>query len=195
MAKFQSLLGSHKSSLMKKTILIVAAMLFVSGGLLAQKKNDIKTDLFSPILRTGTFKYERAFTDDISAQLAFFYTGFHAGETALFSGFGITPEFRFYLSATPAPNGTYLAPNVRYFKFTLTDSEVEGEGGLSNISIAFNLGKQVLLKNIAVIDAWVGPSYNFRTFEAVSPDSDVGYQFLEANGFGIRLGLAVGLAF
>ena len=162
---------------------------------MAQKKNDIKTDLFSPFLRTYTFKYERALTQSMSAQLGFFYTGFHPGETTVFSGFALTPEFRFYLSSTPAPNGTYLAPNVRYYQFTLTDTEVEGEGKLSNISLAFNLGKQVLLKNIAIIDAWVGPSYNFRNLEVIDPESDLGYQFFEGNGFGIRLGIAIGLAF
>lgn len=180
---------------MKKALLVTTALFLISGSLLAQKKNDIKTDLFSPFLRTYTFKYERAFTESMAAQLAFFYTGIHPGGTGQLNGIGITPEFRFYLSSTPAPSGTYLAPNIRYYRFTVTDTEVDGEGSLSNISIAFNLGKQVLLKNIVVIDAWVGPSYNFRTLEVVSPDSDLGYAFLEGNGFGIRLGLSIGLAF
>lgn len=181
---------------MKKIFLLLFAVFFVSNSLLAQKKNDIKTDLFSPILRTGALKYERAITEDIGFQLGFFYTGYSPREsTTVFSGFGITPEFRYYLSTTPAPNGTYLAPNVRYYKFTLSDTEVEGEGSISNISLAINLGKQVLLKNVVIIDAWVGPSYNFRTFEVTSGEIDAGMEIFEGNGFGLRLGLAVGIAF
>ena len=177
---------------MKRALLLVLVLFFISTSLLAQKMNVVKTDLFSPILRTGTLKYERAFTEDIAVQLGFFYTGFHPfdSETTV-RGYGITPEFRFYLSTTPAPNGTYLAPNVRYYSFTLADPYVTGEGTLSNISLAINLGKQVLLKDIVVIDAWVGPSYNFRTIS--SSEYDVGFN--EGNGFGIRLGLAIGIAF
>ena len=94
---------------MKRALLLVLVLFFISTSLLAQKMNVVKTDLFSPILRTGTLKYERAFTEDIAVQLGFFYTGFHPfdSETTV-RGYGITPEFRFYLSTTPAPNGTYF---------------------------------------------------------------------------------------
>ena len=55
-------------------------MLIISGGLYAQKMNAVKTDLFSAFLRTGVFKYERAFNENISAQLGFFYTGYSPGD-------------------------------------------------------------------------------------------------------------------
>lgn len=179
---------------MKRAIIFFAAFFFISSSLMAQKKMNIKTDLFSPILRTGTLKFERAFTDDISFQLGFFYTGIHPrnSETTL-GGYGITPEFRFYLSNSPAPHGTYLAPNIRYYNLTATDPIVNEEGTLTNISLAINIGKQALLKDIVVIDAWVGPSYNFRTVSASSPDFNVG--ITGVNGFGVRLGIAIGIAF
>jgi hypothetical protein len=179
---------------MKKTLLIISAALLVSTGLLGQKKNNIKTDLFSPILRTGTLKFERAFTEDVSFQIGFFYTGYSPRETeSTLNGFGITPELRYYLSETPAPNGTYLAPNIRYYNFTVSDPVVDEEGTLTNISLAINLGKQVLLKDLVLIDAWVGPSYNFRSLSATSPDFSTG--IADANGFGLRFGIAIGLAF
>ena len=166
----------------------------MSTTLLAQKTMDIKTDLFSPILRTGTLKIEKAFTEDISVQLGFFYSGYHARESeTTMNGYGITPEFRFYLSATPAPNGTYLAPNIRYYNFKVTDPVVNEEGTLSNVSLAINLGKQVLLKDIVVIDVWVGPSYNFRSVTATSPEFDTGISGI--NGVGLRMGIAIGIAF
>ena len=108
---------------MKKIVIVGLSMLIMSSVIYAQdaqKMNVVKTDLFSAFLRTGVIKYERAFTDDISAQLGFFYTGFSPRESdASLSGWGITPEFRFYLSDTPAPQGTYLAPNFRYMSLTV----------------------------------------------------------------------------
>jgi hypothetical protein len=151
---------------MKKIVLLGLSMLIISTGLMAQKRNAIKTDLFSAFLRTGVIKYERAFNDDLSAQLGFFYTGYSPRETeATLSGWGITPEFRLYLSDTPAPHGTYLAPNVRYMSLTAEDPAVSESATLTSFGIAFNLGRQWLLKDIVLIDAWVGPAYNFRTLE------------------------------
>ena len=90
---------------MKRIVLIAFAALIVSTGLMGQKQNVIKTDLFSAILRTGVLKYERALNEDMSLQLGAFYTGYSPRDVdARLSGFGITPEFRYYLSSTPAPH-------------------------------------------------------------------------------------------
>ena len=170
-------------------------MLILSTALLAQKMNTVKTDLFSPFLRTGVLKYERAFTEDISFQLGFFYTGWTPRESdTKLNGWGITPEFRYYLSSTPAPSGTYLAPNFRYMSLTVSDPVDDVEGTLTSLSFAFNLGKQVVLKDIIVIDAWVGPVYAFRSLSASAEGADTG-PLPEADGFGIRAGIAIGLAF
>ncbi len=180
---------------MKKIVVLVFTMLIISAGLIAQdvwKKNAIKTDLFSPFLRTGVLKYERAFTEDISVQLGFFYTGYSPGDSeAKLSGFGITPEFRFYLSDTPAPAGTYLAPNFRYMSQKAEDPTINEEATLTSLGLAINLGKQWILKDIVLIDIWVGPVYNFRTLNDPSGEVDVE----GADGFGLRLGLALGIAF
>ena len=162
---------------MKKLAFLTIALLIFSAGLFAQKMNTVKTDLFSAFLRTGVIKYERAFTEDISAQLGFFYTGYSPKETETkLSGWGITPEFRYYLSSTPAPNGTYLAPNFRYMSLTVSDPDPleGGEGTLTSLSFAINLGKQVVLKDIIVIDAWVGPVYAFRSISAEAEGVDTG---------------------
>ena len=83
-----------------------------------------------------------ALNEDMSFQLGFFYSKYQPPDTeTILTGYGITPEFRYYLSDTPAPNGFYLAPNFRYYKFTLEDPTVSGEGTLTNFSLALNLGK------------------------------------------------------
>ena len=182
-----------KSTIMKRVIFIIAAFLLAAPGLRAQKVNDIKTDLFSAFLRTGALKYERAFTEDISAQLGFFYTGYHpSGADATLDGFGITPEFRLYLSESPAPDGIYIAPNVRYMALTVKATDSNEQAKLTVFGFAFNIGIQKLLKDIVVLDAWLGPSYNFRSIEQ-NTIADVGIP--DANGFGIRVGVAVGIAF
>jgi hypothetical protein len=179
---------------MKKIALLGFTMLIVSAGLNAQKMNAVKTDLFSAFLRTGVIKYERAFTDDISVQLGFFYTGIHPRDSeSTLNGFGITPEFRFYLTETPAPAGTYLAPNFRYMKLTAFDPLVDAEATLTSFGFAVNLGKQWLFKDIVALDAWVGPVYNFRTLEDPSGEVDPGISGID--GFGLRLGIAVGILF
>ena len=131
---------------MKRIVLLIPALIVISAGLLGQKTNNIKTDLFSPILRTFVIKYEKAFNQDMSGQLGFFYTGYHPRDvnTSL-SGFGITPEFRYYLSESPAPNGTYLAPNVRYMNLKAEDFDTGEYATITVFGFAINLGKQVLL--------------------------------------------------
>ena len=177
---------------MKKIVLLGFSLLIISTGMMAQKRNAIKTDLFSAFLRTGVLKYERAFSDEISFQLGFFYTGYSPrGTEAKLNGWGITPEFRWYLSETPAPHGTYLAPNVRYMSLTAEDQTVEEEATLTSFGLAFNLGRQWLLKDIVLIDAWVGPAYNFRTLDDPTGEVDIE----GADGFGLRLGLALGILF
>jgi len=178
---------------MKKIALLALSMLLLSAGLHAQKMNAVKTDLFSAFLRTGVLKYERAFNENMSAQLGFFYTGYSPGDSdGKLSGIGITPEFRYYLSSTPAPNGTYLAPNFRYMSLTVSDNL--DEGTLTSLGFAINLGKQVVLKDVIVIDAWVGPVYAFRSISESVGGVDLG-QISGADGFGLRLGIAIGIAF
>lgn len=184
---------SLTSKTMKKIVLLAFSMLILSAGLSAQKMNTVKTDLFSAFLRTGVLKYERAFNENMSAQLGFFYTGYSPRDTeSSLNGFGITPEFRYYLSDTPAPNGTYLAPNFRYMKLNVEDPVANESGTLTSLGFAINLGKQVVLKDIIVIDAWVGPVYAFRSVDA-SGELETGIS--DVDGFGVRLGIAIGIAF
>ena len=179
---------------MKKVIFLFIGILFLGMNLNAQKRNVIKTNLFSPIIRTGHLIYERALNDDMSLQLGFFYTGYKDKDTdATLSGWGITPEFRYYLSENkPAPAGIYLAPTARYNKFTISD-DAGDEAELSAFGFSINFGAQMILKDIVAIDAFIGPSYNFRDFKETIGEVESPIQ--EANGFGIRIGLCIGLAF
>lgn len=149
---------------MNRCFLLSLAFLIPSVGSFAQKKNNVKTDLFSPIIRTYVLKYERALNQDMGLQLGLFYTGYRPGDSeSVLNGYGITPEFRYYLSESPAPNGFYLAPNFRYMKLTATDQLTDEAGSLTSAGIALNLGGQWILKDVVAVDLWLGPSYNFRS--------------------------------
>jgi hypothetical protein len=180
---------------MKKIALFAIATLILSTGLMAQKQNVFKTDLFSAFLRTGVLKYERALNENMSLQLGAFYTGYSPRDTeGKLTGFGITPEFRYYLSEqNPAPQGTYLAPNFRYMQLIANDPVANAEATLTVYGFAINLGFQRIFKDIVAVDGWIGPSYNFRNLDDPSGEVDAG--ITTVNGFGMRLGLAIGIAF
>jgi hypothetical protein len=92
------LLLTTKPIFMKK-ILLVTVLVFAVIIANAQKKNVFKLNFVSPVLKTYNFQYERVLGEKKSFQLGFFYTGATAGEVGL-SGFGITPEYRMYLSSS-----------------------------------------------------------------------------------------------
>ncbi|KXK23013.1 MAG: hypothetical protein UZ12_BCD005002885 [Bacteroidetes bacterium OLB12] len=136
--------------------------------------------------------YERKVSATGSFQLGAFYTGFTSGDTE-FKGFGITPEYRFYLSETEAPVGVYVAPFVRYMDFDLTDEATTSDGTLSMFGGGLVIGKQWIFKEKISLDAFVGPQYATGDVKVKSGtdsfDTDV------FDGFGIRAGLTFGFAF
>ena len=160
-------------------------------------KNALKTDLFGWFVGTGVLKYERVFSENISAQLGFFYSwdfpSYDEGYSA--TGFAITPEFRYYLSnKNPAPRGIYLAPNYRYQKLETENWEENSEATVITNSIAINLGYQLVLKDLFLVEAWAGLAYNFRKVEDETlPGAGIGYN--DENEFGARIGVSIGLVF
>ena len=74
---------------------------------------------------------------------------------------------------------------------TAKDPSINEEANLTSFGLAINLGKQWMLKDIVLIDIWIGPAYNFRTLDDPTGDVDID----GTDGFGIRLGLSLGVAF
>lgn len=157
------------------------------------KFNVIKTNLFSPIIRTYHLNYERVINEDMSGQLGFYYTGFHIAETNL-SGFGITPEYRYYLSEKAAPAGIYVAISPRYLSFSLTEENTDSEASWSAFGAALNVGAQALLKDVVTIEAYIGPAYSTGKID-VSVGSEDDFSLGSLDGFGIRFGVVIGVAF
>lgn len=178
-------------------ILVFAGMVCASVSSFAQG-NVIKVNILSPIVRTANFSYERALNESSSLQVGFFYTGF-SDDNATYRGFGITPEYRFYLGSNPAPEGAYLAPFVRFTKLSLdvdeTDVSSGGEADFTAFGGGLVVGRQWVLKERITMDIFGGPAYNSGTVDVKSGDSsdfDVSGGF---DGFTLRLGFTIGVKF
>lgn len=122
----------------------------------------VKVNLLSPIAETFSGAYENVLSPETSLQISVFINAY---------GFGVTPEYRYYLSATPAPQGVYIAPFLRYFE--VDGDEATFGGGLV-------IGKQSIFKNKVSVDAFFGPSYNTFVVD-------------ELFEFGLRAGITLGL--
>lgn len=167
---------------------LFACMVFTANA--QSKGNVIKINIFSPIVKTFNIQYEKTLTATSSFQLGFFYTGYSSGSTD-FSGFGITPEYRAYLSETDAPKGVYIAPFLRYQNFTLTDGG--NKGTFNSFGGGLIIGKQWIFKEKVALDIFIGPSYSSGSAKTTSGSGtfDTGV----FDGFGIRTGLCLGFAF
>jgi hypothetical protein len=181
---------------MKKIIfLFFSILLLCSVSFLgySQKSNYVKANLFSPLVRTGSFFYERVLNDDMSGQLGFFFTKVVVGNTKL-SGFGITPEFRYYLSESAAPKGLFMAPYFRYQSFKLSIDGGSAEGNLSVVGGGLLVGAQTLLKDVITIEAFLGPAYSSGNVDVTSGSED-DFEIGTFDGFGVRVGITVGIGF
>ena len=170
-------------------LFLVALML--TGFLMANGQgNVIKINILSPVVKTFNIQYEKKLSAASSFQLGFFYTGYSTGSTS-FSGFGLTPEYRFYLSDTEAPKGVYAAPFVRYQNFTLTNGG--DKGTLSLIGGGLILGKQWLFKEKFALDIFIGPSYSSGSTKVTSGSNS--FDTGSFGGFSVRTGICFGYAF
>lgn len=184
---------------MKKPLLLFFVFaLFSNSSIFAQKQNLIKVNFLSPVVKTFNFQYEHAISEKKSLQLGIFYTGYSTSGTS-FSGFGITPEFRMYLAAGKiAPEGFYLAPFIRYQSFTLKATEdfsgTEAKATMSAFRPGFIVGYQWLFSDIVSLEFFLGPSYSFSSLKVTSgTESDFSTGIFD--GFGLRSGLSLGIAF
>ncbi|MBC8109717.1 MAG: DUF3575 domain-containing protein [Verrucomicrobia bacterium] len=152
--------------------------------------NTVKFNLFSIIVRTGSFFYERKINDNSSAQLGFFYTGATVSDVK-FRGFGITPEYRYYPSGN-AMNGFYVAPYLRYQNLKI-EQTADDKATLSSFGGGLLVGRQWIFNEKIALDIFAGPNYNAGNVKVTSGSVDeVAGGF---DGFGVRLGLALGIGF
>src|SRR5689334_6778744 len=71
----------NKTSTMKSASLLACVFLFSGLVASAQKQNVLKVNVFSPLVKSGSFFYERAIGKDKSVQLGVGFTSYHPGDT------------------------------------------------------------------------------------------------------------------
>ena len=145
---------------------------------------------------TGSFFYERVITEKSTAQLGFFYTGWSIEGTRL-RGFGITPEYRFYVSnSKQAPQGFFVAPFLRYQNLELSLDSGSNKGTLTSFGGGLAIGGQWIFSDIISLDIFGGPNYNARNFKSTTNGTtEEDFTLTGFGSFGFRFGVTVGFAF
>ena len=177
---------------MKKIVLSVLFIFISICGF--SQSNVFKINIFSPLVRTLNVSFEHAFTTSSSVQLGFFYTGVSVADLK-YRGIGITPEYRFFLSETAAPDGVYVAPYLRYQNINLEEETSLSEASFTGFGGGLVIGREWIFKELISLEAFIGPGYIVGSVDVKSgneEDFDVGAGF---DGFTVRAGVNIGIAF
>lgn len=183
---------------MKKVLLSMALCVSTLTLIHAQegKSNAFKVNILSPVVKSGSFFYERAVNETSSLQLGVGFTAYNANQVKI-SGLFFTPEYRFYMSGQ-ALNGFYISPFLRYQNLKIEDTESDpanpDKATLTTIGGGLTAGRQWMFKDIVTLDIFLGPSYNSGKMKVTS-GSDVEDVPGALNGFGLRTGVTLGIAF
>jgi hypothetical protein len=161
-----------------KSIYVSIFFLVTGAQSLMAQTTLLKWNYLSPIVNTLNLAVETTHSEESSTQIRVFYLGYDGVR-----GFGINPEFRYYLSESPAPNGTFVAPYVRYMRFS------DGPDIVNIGEVGFVLGRQRVYKEKISLEAYLGPGYGFG-----SSTNDFNLEGPVEGGFTIRAGLTIGFA-
>lgn len=183
---------------------LVATGLLLGAPTASAQTNALKVNLLSPLFRTGSFFYERKLNAASSLQLGGLVTHLGLGDTKI-SGFAITPEYRRYLSnEKQALEGFYVAPFVRYQNLGLSLQTTADDGTSATAKAVLNtigggvvVGHQWLYRQRVTLDTFFGPSYNsnFMKIKATGGDASASFDVGTFQGFSLRTGITLGVAF
>ncbi|HLP74267.1 MAG TPA: DUF3575 domain-containing protein [Bacteroidales bacterium] len=180
---------------MKKLLLLIVAvslLMPVRAQETSSEKNVLKVNTLAIFLGTGSIFYERAFSESMSGQLGVGYLNYGKGGDR-FSGLFLTPEVRFYPKKN-AIDGMYLAPYLRYNKLT-AKAEDAGKGSVSSMGGGLAFGRQWVTNSGFTMDLFFGGHYMKASVKA---EDETGTSTVDAglfDGFGFRIGFALGFAF
>ncbi len=181
-----------------KNLLILAFVLALTIPSIAQdkpfvstEKNVFKVNTLSLLLGTGSLFYERRISELSAAQLGLGYMNFRLVDTK-FTGLILTPEYRVY-PKNDAIDGFYVAPYLRYVKFTMENKETSSEGTLSGFGGGVALGRQWITDSGFTMDLFFGGHYGDSNVSVESGTDSFDTNFFE--GFKMRMGFALGFAF
>ncbi|MDH5598811.1 MAG: DUF3575 domain-containing protein [Cyclobacteriaceae bacterium] len=170
-------------------------LLFIMGAFVVNaQSNAIKLNYLSLIVKSYNVQFEHAINEKSSAQLGVYFLDWSpSGLSTKFQGFALTPEYRFYLGDTPAPEGFFVAPYLRYQSYKLTDTSTSDEANYTNFGGGAIIGKQWLFSEKVTFEVFLGPAYGAGKVDVVS-GSNV-FNVGSFDGFVLRWGTTIGFAF
>ena len=177
-----------------KKLSLAGIMLATFTGVFAQKAepvNILKVNILSPLARTFSGFYERKIAPSASLQVGFSYTGARLDDVQL-RGWSVVPEFRYYAGKKEALEGFYVAPFMRIGNFEVSDDFAKAD--LTSIGGGLLVGNQWIFSKGLTLDLFIGPSYssgNLKLTEGEAEPDTPG----TVNGFGLRAGVTLGIAF
>ena len=174
---------------MKRFFIIAVLMAFGIGA--NAQGNVVKINILSLVVKTANISYEKVINESSSFQMGVAYTGASISETSL-KGLQLTPEYRFYLSETSAPNGVYAAPWLRYSSLALESGS--SKASLTSFGGGAVIGKQWIFKESISLETFLGPGYSSSSIDVESGSED-SFNVGSFDGFGIRFGINFGFAF
>lgn len=177
---------------MKNKITLISIILLLGTSLANAQKTVVKANLLSPLVRTGSFFVEHQLNENSSLQLGLLYTGKTWDDTKI-RGWGITPEYRFYLSDSPAPEGFFLASYARYLHFNL-ENEVKDKAKMNGLGAGLIIGQQYIFKERVSFEWFFGPGYTNINLD-VDSDTKDDFETGSWDGFTLRAGITLGIAF
>lgn len=161
----------------------------------------LKTNILSPLLRSGTVFYEQAINSRSSVQLGAFGSFLHAAGTD-YTGFGLTPEYRRYLTGE-ALNGLYVGSylRVQHFRLAVDVSDNSGQttnvtGSLTTLGGGLLVGRQWIFGQRFVVDPYLGVGYDAGELKVRSQGYGQNvFGSAPVRGLGLRPGINLGFAF
>lgn len=179
---------------MKKLSLAGIMLATFATGAFAQKSEPVSivmVNILSPLARTFSGFYERKIAPNASVQLGLSYTGARLDEVQL-RGWSVAPEFRYYAGKKEAMEGFYVAPFLRIGNFEVSEDFAKAD--LNTIGGGLLVGNQWIFSKGLTLDIFLGPSYssgNLKLTEGEAEPDTPG----SINGFGLRAGVTLGIAF
>ena len=179
---------------MKKILLLLVvvslALQSFAQSEISTEKNVLKVNTLSLFLGTGSVFYEHGFTDKVSGQLGVGFLNYGANGNR-FSGLFLTPELRFYPKGN-AIDGMYIAPYLRYQNLTVkVDPD---KGSLTNMGGGLAFGRQWITNSGFTMDLFFGGHYTSAKLK-VDSGSAGSFNIGAFDGFGVRIGFALGFGF
>ena len=162
----------------------------------SQPRNIFKVNLLSPAFRSVSIAGEHLLNPDQSLQIGFFYTGIRQQEIS-YQGFGLTPEYRFYLDKFEAPAGFFISTFLRHHNLKMTNSEKSEKARLLTYGGGISIGGQWVFdyKFAFTLEIYGGLAYDLPHLILKEGAKRLSFDTGLYSGFNPRFGLTMGWAF